>query len=41
MYDLKGLRRIDLVLEQAQDALNTQIPVNPAMVLDWIATRMV
>lgn len=40
-YDLKGLRRIDLTLEQAQDALNTQVPVNPAMVLDWVATRMV
>ncbi len=41
MYDLKGLRRIDLALEQAQDALNTQVPVNPAMVLDWVATRMI
>ncbi|MBI9078980.1 MAG: DNA polymerase III subunit delta' [Pseudodesulfovibrio sp.] len=40
MYDLRGLRRIDLVLEQAQDALNTSVPVNPAMVLDWVATRM-
>lgn len=40
-YDLRGLRRIGLVLEQAQDALNTQVPVNPAMVLDWVATRMV
>ncbi|MEF2231393.1 MAG: DNA polymerase III subunit delta' [Pseudodesulfovibrio sp.] len=39
-YDARGLRRIGLVLEQAQDALNTQVPVNPAMVLDWAATRM-
>jgi DNA polymerase-3 subunit delta' len=39
-YDLKGLRRIGLALDQAQDALNTQVPVNPAMVLDWVATRM-
>jgi len=40
-HDLKALRRIGLALEQAQDALNTQVPVNPAMVLDWVATRMV
>jgi DNA polymerase-3 subunit delta' len=40
-YDLKALRRIGLALDQAQDALNTQVPVNPAMVLDWVATRMV
>jgi len=40
-YDAQGLRRIGLVMEQAQDALNTQVPVNPAMVLDWAATRMV
>jgi len=39
-YDARGLRRIGLVLDQAQEALNTQIPVNPAMVLDWVATRM-
>jgi len=39
-HDLKSLRRIGLVLDQAQDALNTQVPVNPAMVLDWVATRM-
>lgn len=39
-YDAGGLRRIGLILEQAQDALNTQIPVNPALVLDWVATRM-
>lgn len=40
-YDLRGLRRIGLALDQAQEALNTQVPVNPAMVLDWVATRMV
>lgn len=40
-YDLRGLRRIGLALEQAQEALNTQVPVNPAMVLDWVATRMI
>lgn len=39
--DLKKLRRIGLALDQAQDALNTQVPVNPAMVLDWVATRMI
>lgn len=39
--DLARLRRLGLALEQAQDALNTQVPVNPAMVLDWVATRMV
>lgn len=38
--DLKALRTIDLVLAQAQDALNTQVPVNPALVLDWVATRL-
>ncbi len=40
-YDLKAMRRIGLALDQAQESLNTQIPVNPAMVLDWVATRMV
>ncbi len=40
-FDLAGLRRVDLVLCQAQEALNTQVPVNPALVLDWVATRMV
>jgi DNA polymerase-3 subunit delta' len=40
-YGPAGLRRIDLALCQAQEALNTQVPVNPALVLDWIATRMV
>lgn len=40
-YDPKRLRRIGLILDQAQEALNTQVPVNPAMVLDWVATRQV
>jgi len=40
-FDLKRFRRLGLVLDQAQDALNTQVPVNPAMVLDWVATRMI
>ncbi len=39
-HDIRSLRRIGLILDQAQDALNTQVPVNPAMVLDWVATRM-
>ncbi|QJB55019.1 DNA polymerase III subunit delta' [Pseudodesulfovibrio sp. zrk46] len=39
-HDPKSLRRIGLILDQAQEALNTQVPVNPAMVLDWVATRM-
>ncbi len=40
-YDLQGLRQMGLALEKGQEALNTQVPVNPAMVLDWIATRMI
>ncbi len=40
-YDLRALRRIDLVLCQAQDSLNTQVAVNPSLVLDWVATRLV
>jgi len=39
-HDLRALRKIGLILDQAQEALNTQVPVNPAMVLDWVATRM-
>lgn len=35
-----GLRRLDLALGEAQDALNTQVPVNPSLVLDWLATRL-
>jgi DNA polymerase-3 subunit delta' len=35
-----GLRRFDLVLGQAQEALN-QPTVMPALVLDWIATAMI
>ncbi|MDY7001278.1 MAG: DNA polymerase III subunit delta' [Thermodesulfobacteriota bacterium] len=34
------LRNFDLALVHAQDALNTTpVPVNPALVLDWLATR--
>ncbi|BCS87865.1 DNA polymerase III subunit delta' [Pseudodesulfovibrio sediminis] len=40
-HDPVFLRRLGLVLDEAQNALNTQVPVNPAMVLDWVATRMV
>ena len=36
----QGLRRFDLVLGQAQEALN-QPTVMPALVLDWIATTMI
>lgn len=39
-HDLRDMRQIGLVLDKAQEALNTQIPVNPTMVLDWVATRM-
>lgn len=35
-----GLRRLDLVLASAQEALN-QPTVMPALVLDWIATAMI
>ena len=35
-----GLRRFDLVLGQAQEALN-QPTVMPSLVLDWIATAMI
>jgi len=35
-----GLRRLDLVLAAAQDALN-QPTVMPALVLDWIATAVI
>ena len=35
------LRRFDLALSQAQDALAARpSPVNPSLVLDWLATRM-
>ena len=35
--DAEGLRRLDLMLERAQTALTTPTPVNPALVLDWLA----
>ena len=35
-----GLRRLGQALDLAQDALTTQpAPVNPALVLDWLATQ--
>lgn len=36
----EGLRRLDLALGHAQDALTLPTPVNPALVLDWLATRV-
>lgn len=37
LFDAPALRRLDLALAQGQEALTAQ--VNPALVLDWIATR--
>lgn len=36
----EALKRIDLALAHAQDTLSTPTPVNPALVLDWLATRV-
>ena len=36
--DLAGLRRLDLLLEKAQEALVGQ--VNPSLTLEWLATRV-
>jgi DNA polymerase-3 subunit delta' len=36
----ESLRRFDLVLSRAMEALNLPTPVNPALVLDWLATRV-
>jgi len=36
-----GLRRFDLALAQATEALSTPTPVHPALVLDWLVSRMV
>jgi DNA polymerase-3 subunit delta' len=36
----EGLRKLDLTLGHAQDALTLPTPVNPALVLDWLATRV-
>ncbi len=33
------LKHLDLSLAHAQDALNLPTPVNPTLVLDWLATR--
>ncbi|MBU1003891.1 MAG: DNA polymerase III subunit delta' [Proteobacteria bacterium] len=35
-----ALKRIDLALAHAQDTLSLPTPVNPALVLDWLATRV-
>lgn len=40
LFDAHGLRRLDLALDEVQKGLTTQVPVNPALVLDWLATRM-
>ena len=37
LFDAPALRRLDLALAQGQEALAAQ--VNPALVLDWIASR--
>jgi DNA polymerase-3 subunit delta' len=34
------LKRLDLALAHAQDALSLPTPVNPALVLDWLATHV-
>ena len=36
----EGLRKLDLALGHAQDALTLPTPVSPALVLDWLATRV-
>ncbi|BBD09723.1 DNA polymerase III subunit delta' [Desulfovibrio ferrophilus] len=35
-----SLKKIDLALAHAQDTLSIPTPVNPALVLDWLATRI-
>lgn len=37
--DLAKLKRFDLTLAHAEDTLSLPTPVNPAMVMDWVATR--
>mgnify|MGYP006287996863 CR=1 FL=1 len=39
-YDQAGLRRFDIALAKAVESLSTPTPVHPAMVIDWLATRM-
>ncbi|MDD4732707.1 MAG: DNA polymerase III subunit delta' [Desulfovibrio sp.] len=40
--DSAGLRRFDLALDKARQALAARpSPVNPGLVLDWLATRMI
>ncbi len=38
--DMSVLKKIDLLLNHAKDALTLPTPVNPALVLDWLATSM-
>ncbi len=41
IFDAKGLRRVDLALVQAQEALTlSPSPVNPSLVLDWVASNI-
>lgn len=41
LLDAKGLRRLDLALERAQEALSlSPSPVNPSLVLDWVAASV-
>ncbi len=41
IFDAKGLRQVDLALTQAQEALSlSPSPVNPALVLDWVASAV-
>lgn len=41
IFDAKGLRKVDLALAKAQEALSlTPSPVNPALVLDWVASAV-
>ena len=35
-----ALKKVDLALAHAQDALSLQTPANPALVVDWLATRV-
>lgn len=39
-FEAADLRRFDLALAKAMEALNTPTPVNPALVLDWLVSRL-
>lgn len=40
-FDAKGLHKVDLALTKAQEALSlSPSPVNPALVLDWVASAV-